>query len=465
MQARPLRPVPSSVIKRGLADRIIHSLAGRLVIRGLTRFTFVVFSVSALVALLASKSVLSALLLIFSWLTVVHICIEYVYNQKSSEYGQLFPDERTRLLRTCRDSRLVLSRAHDANESTVPILKLNGNDPYELGFGHGYLMHKEIQHLVNKFRRLLKCRILKRDMPACHVPHTYLEEIRGLVDGYNEAHHLDPDTDEGALTADLVLMYHLLADSKQYDLVKPACTCILFDDQEEKRVLFGRNMDWLSFGSAGSLTLLIRTPTCAYWSPPGFIGVVTGMNPAGLCLAMNVFPGPRKRPVDFDNVDDLGMPSTFLNRLILDTCSSLNDVDLALSMPLNSALGAYHLTICEPSNDPRRNATYSFFGDNTYTVERGIPPGSDYRVVLNRNEETGEESFDSSGRQRAIDARGIRLSQDVASCLRLSSTNTFETVHQFIFEPAKRRLIYTSANGFAGDQPFIAFNYSTLWMN
>jgi len=432
MQARQLRQVHSSLIQREWSDKIIHSDWGRSTIRFLTRSYLPVFIIAATAFYSVSLTVfLSIMYIVFSTVGKHYIC-----NRQPSRY---FTEK------SYGESRLVI-------ENGVPILELNEKKPYERGYAHGYLMHQEISELVKKFSSLCDIGLINIDLIAFHIPPVYLDELRGLVDGYND--RTEPNSSYPSLTIGTVILYHLLADSKQYRFVKPACTCILHYDQYQKQVVFGRNMDWLSFGSAGSLTLLIRTPKCAYWSPPGFVGVVTGLNPSGLCLAMNVFPGRRRYPTDD------GMPSTFLNRYLLENCTTLSEVDQALSEI--KALGAYHLTICEASDDPAKNATYSFFGDDKYTVQKGIP-AEGHRLVLNRNEETGAESFDSSGRRQDIEQHGIVTMLDVISCLRLPSTNSFETVHQFIMKPASKEVFYALGNGFAGDYKLTRYDYSRLW--
>lgn len=154
--------------------------------------------------------------------------------------------------------------------------------------------------------------------------------------------------------------------------------------------IMGRNMDWLPFGNAGTNTIIIVWKSCkngkdrrdskdgkdeeqpgekkeseddeceeskdegtdnllskrggvACITIPGLIGVVTGWNKDGLCLAENVCPDTGISITKRD-----GIPSILVNRRILESCSRVEDVRLkveATSAPL-LPLVPYHMTVC-----------------------------------------------------------------------------------------------------------------------
>lgn len=420
------------------------------------------------------------------WLGVLMLYRTFVSNHARNVYDMELPD-------WCRDALSpVQLRSHEASASslwayacpsscddiptkTMPVLRLDNPNPYIRGHGHGYLMQKEIGLLVRRFLWLDSTGVLK--YPAAnqyHVPLSLLNEMRGLVDGYMERwneRYKNPSRYAGrswypwtdpVLTLDTVLKYHMLPDSMQYDVFQMSCTCILHRNPITHLLTMGRNMDWLPFGLAGSLSVLIRTPRCAYWTPPGFVGVVTGINPQGLCLAMNVFPGER-------HAGPNAVPVSLVNRILLESCGSVAAV--MESMKQQTPLGAYHLTVCDRSLSKTNNATFSIYQtpgrlfDVVVGVTECVHPDiyQQYRVVTNLNSHTREETFDSFGRLKMIRANPPTHAKDIQVLLNQPCTNTWETVHSMIFYPSKCRVTYRADNGFAASGVGLSFDYSTFW--
>jgi hypothetical protein len=346
-------------------------------------------------------------------------------------------------------------------QGNMPVLKLMSPDPYQRGWCHGYLMQPEICVLVERFRVLDRLRLFRYPLPNQYTIPSFLRyEMKGLVDGYNKAaFSIDSDTTHiKPLDIETVIRYHMLPDSKQYAGIQSACTCILMREPSG-RLTFARHMDWLPFGAAGSTSLLIQTPRCAYWSPPGFVGVVTGINPAGLCLAMNVFPGERLE-------HPMAIPVALANRILLENYATVQGVIKAMTSRAIRPLGAYHLTVCDVSGD---QATVSYGKEVRVDTRwmgrrrRSCDPRVGWRAVTNQNPWTGEECFDSSGRLAVLHANPPDHRSDVERLLQDSTMNTFETVHHMIFYPVEQKVYYSADNGFAACRPALAFDYSQLW--
>lgn len=81
-------------------------------------------------------------------------------------------------------------------ESDVPILSLNSDDPYKAGMTHGYLCGDAISRVTKRFDLVLHT--LARQPRASQllpellegilqeIPERYLDEMKGLLDGYNK---------------------------------------------------------------------------------------------------------------------------------------------------------------------------------------------------------------------------------------------------------------------------------------
>jgi len=262
-------------------------------------------------------------------------------------------------------------------EGDVPILELEGG--YRGSFAHGYLLGKHIDIIrkrwdmaLHKIMRLPRADKLPQvlDQVKRQIPQKYLDEMQGLVDGFNrwgqERCFCKP-----SITLDELVLMHLLPDSLHFQagahekapMEAVACT-VVADRDEEEDIVVGRNMDWMSLGENGRRSLVIKRKTAngittAEVGVPGLIGTLTGINSHGLAVMMNVAQG--------DTQDVSGMPSCIFNRKMLDECITLKDTE---AFPKSQAfLGPYHLTVA----DGRDARTYHLLqGDFGNTVTRKV---------------------------------------------------------------------------------------------
>ena len=166
-------------------------------------------------------------------------------------------------------------------EGDVPILSLDSDDPFRAGKAHGYLCGEAINRLSKRFDFAMHT--VAKQPRADQLPNTlaamrqttppkYLQEIEGLVEGYNQW------TQEQywwkfpkKLTVDDVLLLHLLPDSLHFQAESfergvataaphkeqaVACSAII-DRNPQHGFVFARNMDWPSFGIAGAYSLVV----------------------------------------------------------------------------------------------------------------------------------------------------------------------------------------------------------------
>ena len=249
-------------------------------------------------------------------------------------------------------------------QGDIPILELQSDDPYQAGFDHGYLLGEYISqmlsrlNLIKHFTLIPKAEQLPETLKAIRqtIPQEYLEELQGIVDGYNER----PSGyfnffERKKITLDDLILFHLMPDSihfsplrieKKLEFKKAfglGCTVVI-DRDEEKGITFGRNMDWISFGMFGKCSLIINRKynqqnklSTAEIGLPGFVGTLTGMNENGVSIAMNVAEG------NTNSVE--GMPAAFYNRMVLENCQTVDAVEQKIKT--QPTLGIYHLSVAD----------------------------------------------------------------------------------------------------------------------
>jgi predicted choloylglycine hydrolase len=142
----------------------------------------------------------------------------------------------------------------------------------------------------------------------------------------------------------------LLAGNTAFDIKKMvACSSVLVEPtrSENGRMLFGRNLDFPSLGYLHDYTLVtVYRPQGkhAFVSIgfPGLVGVISGMNDAGLSLAVNESFASRDRAPSFDRK---GIPYALIFRRILEECTTVEEAEKLLrSLPRTTQ---NNLTICD----------------------------------------------------------------------------------------------------------------------
>jgi hypothetical protein len=200
---------------------------------------------------------------------------------------------------------------------------------------------------------------------------------------------------------------------------------------------FGRNLDFPAFDVADKYSaLLVYHPTGRFqfaavgW--PGLIGVLSGMNEHGLCLANMEVPRPQRAPS--------AMPYTLLYRTVLEHCKTVAEaIDLLQITPRQTA---NNLMLMDATGD---RAVVEITPDRI-TVRRA-PPGA---ALICTNHQRGQDldtpgfcpRFDFLHKAAAGDFGHLGLSQ-VQSMLGHVGQGDF-TLQSMVFEPANR-VIYLAA--------------------
>lgn len=357
-----------------------------------------------------------------------------------------------------------------AYEGDVPVLTLIG-DADTCGMAQGMLLAEQIQSFLKTWGSVLWLVIPdpKKAVELCdnlkrNIPKEYIDEMNGLVKGYNEVIYHRGLGDR--LTLDELLLLHLVPDIEHTypsTLAKkfiPAlgCTVILDKGDEETGPIFGRHMDWPSLDVAGKATLLVRRIHSSgkithEIGAPGLIGTVTGMTIGGLALAMNVALGDTQNHLE-------GLPSIFINRILLNHCDTVEDA-LKLAVEL-SPLGPYHLSLADKNGQAA--SVHFYQGENNQHFIRTLND-VDHIVTTNCrynssgryrhyfNSEERHANIEKVYKRHEMQNQSTQRKNMVQSALRSPLVNNIETTLSAIMMPKLGIIEVVFANAFAGDNP------------
>ena len=228
---------------------------------------------------------------------------------------------------------------------SIPIGEFGG-DPTQIGAEHGHRFHDQI---IDLFQNYLMARL----------PGTIRVEAR-LAAANFEIYMLPDHRAETQALADAVGLnvYDAVLAQCYLDLMPlTGCSTIALpaEASPDGVARLGRNLD---FDAGGILdkhsVLIIYHPTGKYqfaaigW--PGMIGVLSGMNEYGLCLANMEVDRPMRPP--------MAMPYTLLYRTVLEQCRTVDEaIDLLNRTPRQSANNLMLMdaagTVPWPRFDPR----------------------------------------------------------------------------------------------------------------
>lgn len=359
-------------------------------------------------------------------------------------------------------------------EGDVPILSLDMDNPFEAGKAQGYLCGDAINRVVSRFDLLLhtlagrpRADQLPKTMEEMRkvIPEEYLKEMEGLAEGYNKwVEEQLFSCMHKKITADDILLLHLLPDGlhfapQEFEEGKPkeagalplaACTSIVDED-----LVFARNMDWPSFGIAGTYTLVIHRKhkdkhSTVEVAPPGFVGAITGMNSAGLALSMNVCNG--------ETNEIRGMPAVFHNRYALEHCSTVGDVERLQSGPL----GPYHMTVAD-SKEAIAIHFYQAEGEN-HTIRRVTEDTPVFSLNCRYTPEPVDHVHYGYKRTRHLrEFFEEREGRPLEEALALPYVNNWLTTHRVMMEPGKKSMRVAFDNAFAGKAPLHTVPIATLF--
>jgi hypothetical protein len=194
-----------------------------------------------------------------------------------------------------------------------PLLRLSGSR-YRMGLAHGTLLREEARYLREAYLESFYGSPEKRPMFAArarvlepHIPRGFREEMHGLSVG-------------AGIKPEDVLLVHTFLDIHKLFL----CSTITVPrPEDEGGPIVGRNLDFPGLGVAHHYGVVLATHgrgrrAAASVAWPGFLGTLSGMNDAGLVIAVMVVYG----------VEDTeeGVPFTALFREALETETTVDGV-------------------------------------------------------------------------------------------------------------------------------------------
>jgi predicted choloylglycine hydrolase len=218
--------------------------------------------------------------------------------------------------------------------SGLPVLTVAGS-PEEMGAAVGVLAVANAPRALNYPRDLLKLHRADAVWPVC------VQTGNGMVQRFPAAfkQELEAIVKAAKVDRDKVVVGNTLFDLKKIF----ACSALLIEGKRSTTggPLLGRNLDYPSIDSINEYSLVtIYRPTgkhaFAAVGFPGLIGVISGMNDAGLALGMlevfDVKDGER-------GFNPLGVPYALNNRQILEECTTIEEArKLLLSLPRTTTL-------------------------------------------------------------------------------------------------------------------------------
>ncbi len=322
---------------------------------------------------------------------------------------------------------LVIACAARAAEG-VRIVELRG-DGAQIGAEHGKVLGEQIKALQEQYlkRFLRDDRVYRQALMASmafrsRLEREHLEEIGAIA----EAAKIDPG--------------QMLLANCFLDLV-PSMGCstmaLAADASSDGVARFGRNLDFPSYGIADkNSVLLIVKPKgrhgFAAVSWPGLVGVLSGMNEHGLCVANMEVGRPMRVPE--------AMPYTLLYRVVLERCRTVGEaVELLKKTPRQSA---NNLMMMDAAGD-RAVAEITPEG---VVVRRG----QEKKALLSTNHHRGEDQ-DTAGKCWRYDRMKTAAEKEYGRIGVLEIEKMLDgvaqkdqTMQSMVFEPAKR-VLYLAA--------------------
>jgi len=204
---------------------------------------------------------------------------------------------------------------------------------------------------------------------------------------------------------------------------------------------FGRNMDYDTFGVLDQRTyVLVYHPRDHYAfasvaAAPGLIGVISGMNEPGLCLATMEVPHPLRLPH--------AMPSMLLYRTVLENCRSVDEAIAFLKKTPRQT--AFNLMLMDAAGD-RAVAEITPAG---VAVRRA--PGNAALISTNHQRQNDLDSPGRCGRydflHDASRRQFGRISESTIEAMLAGAAQGDATYQSMIFDPANRVLTLAAGAG------------------
>jgi hypothetical protein len=237
------------------------------------------------------------------------------------------------------------------------------------------------------------------------------------------------------------------------------CSAFLVEPEQSAtgEMLFGRNFDVPTYGALDRMLLVAvcrpaRRRAFASVTWPGFIGVLSGMNDAGLAIAC-LDSGPAK---DQSPPLSAGTPLSFTFRRIVEECANLDDAEKLLRGSKNTTW--MNLAACD-----RQRAAVFEITPKTVAVRRA----EDHLLACTNHFRTPELGLSKScWRYRTLRGNWDQAEpftwRDVTSALHAVNLGQL-TTQSMLFEPKPLRLRLASGRPPASAGPFVPLDLEELF--
>jgi isopenicillin-N N-acyltransferase like protein len=201
------------------------------------------------------------------------------------------------------------------------------------------------------------------------------------------------------------------------------------------RPLFGRNLDYPTLGYVQeySLVTVYRQPgkhAFAAVGFPGLVGVLSGMNDAGLSLAVLEVYAPKEKPA----FDPEGLPYAVCYRRLLEECTTVDEAEKLLKSLKRATTS--NLAVCDrnggavfevtPTKVVRRPADHGVCNCTNHFCTTELAPSTPFGI--GRTRERFAE-LEKAGRQEKLGVEELHKALHAAS----HRTHTMQTM---VFDPA-----------------------------
>ena len=309
----------------------------------------------------------------------------------------------------------------------VPVLVVRGT-PEQMGAQLGVLLKPALQHMAARQADLLGGFGMQA-APAM------LSKLSALM-----AEKFPPDllteikaaAREAKINSDFLLMGNVI-----YDVSKIGGCSVLLVDRDRSatgEILFGRNMDFPTFGFLDRCSLLVvyvpeGKHAFASVAFPGFFGCISGINDAGLAIAeLEVNEAKDGSPT----FTPAGLPLALCFRRLLEDCTTIDEAEKLLnSLPRTSMC---NLAICDRQETAVLEITTNAI--HRRKAEKGFCACTNHFRTPQLATDMQCERYDILS--QAFDQPKLTLA---AVARKLNEVNQGKmTIHTMIFEPASLRL-------------------------
>jgi len=222
----------------------------------------------------------------------------------------------------------------------IPVAILQGT-PEEIGTQYGELILKPALPLVSTIPEFLKEMKLANRYPEL------LKMGTTLIDHASDDFRVEitAAAKTAGIDTELLLFSNTLADIYKLG----GCSTVVVEAKRSKtgHPIFGRNFDWPPYKNLGDHTCVIvyrpkgKHAYASIHLPP-CVGIISGMNDAGLCLTMNEI---MKSADETPTLDTAGVPLTFIYRTILEECTTVDEAEARMRKFKRPTAAA--ITLCD----------------------------------------------------------------------------------------------------------------------